>query len=976
MLIVHSFDSRFIALMGDLRRTYGERMFELEGIGAKDLDINHFSKQYYTSKAAAADTTIDSNANVEDTSVVTWEKEAPKPILKLNSLYMLWKDAEEKLGIKRANKMIEGEIAGWYRIHDLYKWLFPYCLSLDLEPLVSRGMPFYPKIKIGPIKHFYAFVNVVIQYVCFSSNHLAGAVSLPNLFPYMDYFLRKDEGENWHENEKVVSFVKQALQSFIYSLNFNYRSNQTAFTNISIYDDKWLDAMFAQHLNPDHSGPNFENIRRLQRMFVEEMVSNLKDNPFTFPVMTACMLYDRGNKKFHDQPFADWMAEVSKDTGLFNFYVDDSTASLSQCCRLRSNLNNVKDTRTDYTNTFGVGGVMVGCYDEHTEVLTDDGWKLFKDLNKGVDKILTLNKETDELEFHLPSDYISAPYSGKMHHYTHESLDMMVTPNHNMLTSDRYDGSLSLVHSDALSSRHNLPRGGFLLNRQSLETITIGSTTFKADPLFKLVGMYLGDGATYHDADEAKYRAYEISFQFKSTEKALHLIEVLNKLDMPYNVNYIKTREAFTYRLYSKDLWEFLQPCGKATSKFIPRRLLKEGGESNLSNLLEGLLCTDGYKKGDADRFCTSSPALKNSFEELVTLLGRSFHGYKERIRKPSWLKRSQRYITATKPSHEINILPAAPIQRLYKYRQIEQYNGTVYCVTVPNNTMFVRRNGTVMVSGNSHRVIALNLPGIAYQTTNWEEFKKELAWRIELTQDILDTHRAMLQKLIDQGRLPLYTYKFMFLKRQYSTVGFIGLHEAIMMLGHDILSKEGSAMAMEILDTINQMNAKRAEKTGNIYNLEQVPGEAAAANLALKDALQFKDKPAHTIYSNQYIPLSHTADLAERIKAQGMFDKSCQGGAILHVNVDEHLSARQVKKIMHTAAEKGVIYFAINLSLSKCASCGKVHTGRHDKSPCHSAPTIKYLRVVGYLTPVDSWGAARREEYKTRQFYAASAFN
>jgi ribonucleoside-triphosphate reductase len=80
---------------------------------------------------------------------------------------------------------------------------------------------------------------------------------------------------------------------------------------------------------------------------------------------------------------------------------------------------------------------------------------------------------------------------------------------------------------------------------------------------------------------------------------------------------------------------------------------------------------------------------------------------------------------------------------------------------------------------------VALNLPQIAYmakysENDNWQEFFKILESRIRISQDILDIHRETLQKLIKNGNLPMYTYGCMDLTKQYSTIGFIGLFEAL----------------------------------------------------------------------------------------------------------------------------------------------------------------------------------------------------
>lgn len=118
--IQHSFDHHFVELLDRLEKKYGEEMFELEGIDRKNLDIAKFTEKYLNTDVVA-DTSVDANANVDSNDVLGLEYEAPKPIMKLNGIYMLWKDALKKFGIKRANKMVELEIAGGIRVHDLHR---------------------------------------------------------------------------------------------------------------------------------------------------------------------------------------------------------------------------------------------------------------------------------------------------------------------------------------------------------------------------------------------------------------------------------------------------------------------------------------------------------------------------------------------------------------------------------------------------------------------------------------------------------------------------------------------------------------------------------------------------------------------------------------------------------------------------------------------------------------------------------------
>ncbi len=71
------------------------------------------------------------------------------------------------------------------------------------------------------------------------------------------------------------------------------------------------------------------------------------------------------------------------------------------------------------------------CYDDKTEIFTENGWKLFKDLNKS-EMVATLNQDTNEFEYQLPTEYIDEKYSGDMYYGKNSLIDFAVTPNHNM----------------------------------------------------------------------------------------------------------------------------------------------------------------------------------------------------------------------------------------------------------------------------------------------------------------------------------------------------------------------------------------------------------------------------------------------------------------------------------------------------------------------------------------------------------------
>ena len=273
-----------------------------------------------------------------------------------------------------------------------------------------------------------------------------------------------------------------------------------------------------------------------------------------------------------------------------------------------------------------------------------------------------------------------------------------------------------------------------------------------------------------------------------------------------------------------------------------------------------------------------------------------------------------------------------------------------------------------------SHRVVAINLPQIAYiakysEKDTWSHFWNILRTRISLSQDILDIHKDRLMRQIQMGLIPLYNYGCINIEKQYSTLGFIGLYECLEIMGLDITTEEGIKRGKEILEVFNKMNDKRTESDGRIRNVEQIPGEAAAVTFAAKDALQFA-MAEYKMYSNQYIPLVKNVPITVRIFVHGQFDSDVGGGSILHLDVDQELTVEQIIELIEFAAKNNVIYFAIDNPFSQCTTCGKTFIGKYDKSPCHQADTRKFMRVVGFRTDVSGWNKERRVEFKNRYCY------
>ena len=135
---------------------------------------------------------------------------------------------------------------------------------------------------------------------------------------------------------------------------------QSAFVNTSIFDSEYFDALFGGSVFPngefmiDHK----DGIMQFQKWFLEEMGA-IKDRGrmFTFPVNTISLIKKDG--KFVDEDFARWASNQNRKWNDSNIFVDDSVTSLSNCCRLKSNIQEIGNFNSIGGSALKVGSVKV-----------------------------------------------------------------------------------------------------------------------------------------------------------------------------------------------------------------------------------------------------------------------------------------------------------------------------------------------------------------------------------------------------------------------------------------------------------------------------------------------------------------------------------------------------------------------------------------------------------------------------------------
>lgn len=351
-------DKDFADELISLKTSYGEEFADINGFSDRALNHSSFIDNFIDQKTVA-DSSIDPSSNVKQHDMPTLLGELSKSHKKLLSYNKIYYEIKKEWGKKVADAWLRADYDGHLYLHDApTASLIHYCFAYDLKDLAERGLFFLDggNFNAQPPQHLETFIDFVKEFISFTCNRSSGAVGLPNLIPYMFYFWKKDceSGYSIHDNEY---FARQQIQRLIYALNQPYVRDgiQSAFTNTSIFDHPYFEAIFGGAEFPDGTFmiDYEEEIMNFQKIFLETMSDIRSQNMMTFPVNTISLLYKDG--EFEDIEFARWAIEHNRKWSDSNIFCDSSVTSLSNCCRLKSNIDDL-----GFFNSIGGSALKVG----------------------------------------------------------------------------------------------------------------------------------------------------------------------------------------------------------------------------------------------------------------------------------------------------------------------------------------------------------------------------------------------------------------------------------------------------------------------------------------------------------------------------------------------------------------------------------------------------------------------------------------
>lgn len=384
-------NKNFTTAFNKMLNEYGVEMATLNGFSDEQLSYTDFIDNF-VDRQTVADASVDGNANVGVKDICSLMSEMSKPHSKLLAFNKIFYELNKKYGFKTANEWLRNEWDGHFYLHDSYSSTYvPYCFAYDIEGLVNRGLYFVDNFNAQPPKHLVTYTDFVGEFVSWTSNRTSGACGLPSFLIYSYYFWKKDIEAGYY-TDTPERYRDQEFQRIIYKLNQPYlRVNQSAFTNFSIFDHPYMEAIFGGKEFPDGTFiiDYIDEIVEYQKRFMEIVSGIRSKNMMTFPVLSMSLL--RKDGKFVDEEFAMWCCRHNMKWADSNFFVSEDITSLSNCCRLISDVKNL-----GYFNSVGGTALEVGSVKVNTINLARIAYenKTESDYLKTLEKLVILNLKT------------------------------------------------------------------------------------------------------------------------------------------------------------------------------------------------------------------------------------------------------------------------------------------------------------------------------------------------------------------------------------------------------------------------------------------------------------------------------------------------------------------------------------------------------------------------------------------------------
>ena len=752
-----------------------------------------FIEEYAKASNAASGSKFDANSNVETKNVTTLTGELHKgDEIGVNRLRMIQKINDmfgEELAKEYIRQLEDHEI---YR-HDETHACLPYCVSITLYPFILDGLKTIGAPSTAP-KNLDSFCGNFVNLVFAVAAQFAGAVATPEYLVYLDYFIRKEYGDDYYlyandvvetsrRNRTIKKIITDKFEQVAYSLNepAAARNFQSVFWNISYYDKTYFDAIFDDFVFPDGTEPHWESVSWLQKLHMTWFNQERTRVYLTFPVETVNLVYDKETKKYKDEEWADFTSEMWAKGHSFFCYNSDSADSLSSCCFSKDTVTLTRDSNGVHVMSFeDLYNAKYSDVRRNLTIFHNGSWvkgKVIKLPNRKMVKVKTANNK----EIVVSDNHLSPTLRG----------DVMTDE----LTTDDY----------------------LLFNTRELNSFPEKDLHLTYEQGF-VIGAFLGDGSfgTTMHLKSGEDVIYDTNFS-QNKDKYTKCIEMVNKACEQLGIESVCSiseiyNNVYPVRISSRDLVDFISYWTNwnrgvnAYTKELNMECLTQSVEFR-RGILDGWYNTDG---GNSNRCYTVSKKLANCMEILITSLGmQSIITETDRTGEPCIIRGrefSRNGVTYTVRWYDMknkrsmgDVYKVVNNSVYFKITSIEEvdYDDDIYCFEMKNQDepYFTLPNGIIThncrlkngitenvfsytlgaggISTGSKAVITTNINRLVQNAVrDGADISERVREQARKNQKYLLAFNEILKDELKAGLLPIYDAGYISLEKQYLTQG------------------------------------------------------------------------------------------------------------------------------------------------------------------------------------------------------------
>ena len=364
------------------------------------------------------------------------------------------------------------------------------------------------------------------------------------------------------------------------------------------------------------------------------------------------------------------------------------------------------------------------CYSPDHDILTDKGWVPVAEVTTDH-KVATL-VDGDSLEYHNAIEVQEFDHKGRMYSVESGKVSLLVTPNHRMWVGSSHRENYRIqtaeeVYGKKRAYMNNVEKWepenaltefvlpGVTYTTYGKKEVILPDLNLDLEAWCLFFGIWIAEGCTIRDW------GISIATHKPRVKEALEKIQEILRFDTRIHKDKVDDNVGNAWCYPDKRLVAYIHPLSVgATKKSLPEWCFNLDRKHSRI-LIDGMMLGDGHTmKNGTRRYDTSSTQLADDFQRLCLHAGWAASKNLKSAAGTNNHAISGKTIVQTANAWRLTIIetqnrPLVNANMTNKAGKqmdswIEDYDGKVYCCTVPSGIVYVRRNGEAVWCGNSSR--------------------------------------------------------------------------------------------------------------------------------------------------------------------------------------------------------------------------------------------------------------------------------